>query len=83
MGNSVASSHLALKGQYQRPENVKTFIYKLAYLGHIFLLNTNRKSYMGSLMPPTDFTLGDLERSESLRFLNIKSYKGTSLVHYY
>ena len=29
------------------------------------LLDTNRKSYMGSPMPPLDLTLSDLERSNS------------------
>ena len=31
----------------------------------MFLLNMNRKSYIGSLMAPLDLTLNDIERSKS------------------
>ncbi len=31
----------------------------------MFLLNMNKKSYIGSLMAPLDFTLDNLERSKS------------------
>ena len=37
---------------------------------HVLLLNTNRKSHMGSLTAPSHMTLSDLERlnTRSLRF---------------
>ena len=43
----------------------KPYIYKAAELGPMLLLNTNRKSYMGSLMALSHFALSDLERSKS------------------
>ncbi len=33
--------------------------------GHMLLLNTNRKSYMGSPMASSDMTCGDLDKSKS------------------
>ncbi len=37
---------------------------KAVELGHILLLNTNRKSYIGSPKPSSHLTLSDLERSK-------------------
>ncbi len=37
--------------------------HKGAWLGHVLLLNANRKSYMGSQMLLPDLALIDLERS--------------------
>ncbi len=37
--------------------------HKGAWLGHVLLLNANRKSYMGSQMLLSDLALIDLERS--------------------
>ncbi len=43
---------------------------KRAVLGHVVLLNTNRKSYMGIALLPSHLTLDDLDRPRprSLRF---------------
>ncbi len=37
---------------------------KAAELGHMLLLNTNRKSYVGSPIPLSHLTLSDLERAK-------------------
>ncbi len=36
-----------------------------AEIDHVFLLNVNRESYMGSITAPSHLTFGDLERSMS------------------
>ena len=45
--------------RFQRPISRKA-----TELGHMLLLNTSRKSYMGSPIPPSHLTLSDLERSK-------------------
>ncbi len=49
----------------------------------MFLLNINRKSYMGSPMTISHLTLSDLENSisTSLRFQKLISRKGEELGH--
>ncbi len=56
---------------------------KGAELGHILLLNSNRKVYMGSPMTLSYLTLSDPDRSKSssLRFRSLISCKGTKLGH--
>ncbi len=51
---------------------------KGAELGHVFLLNINRKTYMGSPMALLHLTLSDIERS--LRYQGHSDIKGLYLV---
>ncbi len=56
---------------------------KGADLGHMLLLNINRKAYMWSPITLSHLTLSDLERpnSRSLRFRSLISRKGVELGH--
>ena len=56
---------------------------KGAELGHMLLLNINRKPCMGSPMTPSHLTLSDLEKSKSrsLIFRRIISRKGAEWGH--
>ncbi len=51
---------------------------KGAQLGHMLLLNTNGKPYMGSPIALSYLTFSDLEmsNSRSLRFRNLTSHNG-------
>ncbi len=51
-------------------------------LGHMLLLDINRKAYMWSPMTLSHLTLGDVEssHSRSLRFQSLISRKGAELV---
>ncbi len=57
----MAPSDFTVKGQTQGHED-----FKHLYLLNPMLLLNNRKSYMGSPMAPSHFTLRDLERSKSM-----------------
>ena len=56
MGQAGTSSiYMALKGQCQGHSRFRRLISrKEAELGHVFLLNTNRKSHMGGPMTLSD-----------------------------
>ncbi len=56
---------------------------KRAELGHMFLLNINRKPYVGSPMALSDLTLSDLEKStsKSLRYQRLIYRKAAELGH--
>ncbi len=65
IGSPIALSHVTFKDQRQICLRFRSTIScKGAELGHILLLNINRKLYMGSPIPPTYFTLSDIERSK-------------------
>ncbi len=72
----MTPSHLtlsALERLKSRSLGFRTLIScKGAELGHMLLLNINRKAYMGTPMTLSHLTLSDLERSISrlLRFQN-------------
>ncbi len=53
---------VTLKGQCQGHSESKVYICKEAELGHVLLLNTNRKSHMGCPKSPSYLTLSDLVR---------------------
>ncbi len=57
MGSPIALSHLTLSGLERSISRSFTFqrliSRKRAELGHMLLLNTNRISYMGSLIAPS------------------------------
>ena len=64
-GSPMTLSHLTLKGQLSRSHRLQRLIScKAAELGHMLLLNTNRKSCMGSTKSSWHLTLSDLERSK-------------------
>ncbi len=54
-----------------------------AELGHMLLLNINRKQCMGGPMTPSHLSLSDLERSKSrsITFRSLISRKGAELGH--
>ncbi len=68
MGSPMTLSHLTLSDlerSYSRSFRFRGLIScKRAELGHMLLLNINRKAYMGSQMT-SHLTLSDLERSNS------------------
>ncbi len=73
----MTPSHLTLsdlersKSRSMRFRSLTHASRKGAELGHMLLLNINRKGYMGSPMTLSHLTLSDLEKSNSrsLRFL--------------
>ncbi len=65
MGSPMAQSHLTLKGQSQDNSHFQFYISERSELGHMLLLNINRKSDMRNPMAPSHLTLGDFERSKS------------------
>ncbi len=85
----MTSSHLTLSDVQRSNSRSLTFCsliyHKGAELGHMLLLNINRKAYVGSPMTLSHLTLSDLERSKSrsLKFRKLISRKGAELGHYY
>ena len=63
----MTPSHLTLSDiERSRSLRFLTLIFrKRAELGHMLLLNINRKPYMGGQMTQSRMTLSDLERSKS------------------
>ena len=67
-GGPLVQLHLTfvnLKGHCQGHSGIKAISRKGAELGHVLLLDTNRKSHMESPTAPSHLTLGDLVRSKS------------------
>ncbi len=87
MVSPMTLSHLTLSDlerSISRSLRFKTLISRKGpELGHMLLLNINRKPYMGSPVTLSHLTLGDLERSNSrsLRFRSLISCKGAELSH--
>ncbi len=87
MTSLMTSSHLTLSDLERlnsRPLRFRNLIScKGAELGHMLLLNINRKAYMGSQIRLSHLTLSDLERSNlrSLTFQSLISCKGAELGH--
>ena len=78
----MALSHLTLSDIERSKSRSLSFrnliSQKGANLGHMLLLNINRKPYMGSPIALSHLTLSDLERSRSRppRFQSLLSRKG-------
>ncbi len=68
---------VTLKGHNNGHSECEDISHKVAELGHILLLNINRRPHMGNPMTPSHFTLSDLERSNSRshRFKILVSHK--------
>ncbi len=68
MGSPMTLLHLTLRGlerSISRSLRFERLIpHKSAELGHMLLLNANRKSYTGSPIPPSYLTVSDLESSK-------------------
>ncbi len=80
MGRPMTLSHLTLSDLIQDRSDFQPLLScNGAELGHILLLNINRKACMGSSKTLSHLTLSDLERS--LRFRSLISRKGAELVH--